>query len=153
MSLVWVTRHSPITLCHWFQMSTSKDGTFGGVYVPCINSHARWSYRRLFTSLLLCPLSVERSYPPPPFFVYSLTSKAIWISNVNCYTGTNTRTDVRDLARCFANCVGLLKIAASLPLSVAQRSQSYNDGIQLFDPRDQAKCFTDGWQLITSKET
>ena len=38
--------------------------TFGGVYIPCIYSHARWSYRRRFTSLLLCPLSVERYYFP-----------------------------------------------------------------------------------------
>ena len=34
--------------------------TFGGVYIPCIYPHARWSYRRRFRSLLLCPLSVER---------------------------------------------------------------------------------------------
>ena len=27
-------------------------------------SHARWSYRRRFRSLLLCPLSVERYYFP-----------------------------------------------------------------------------------------
>ena len=40
------------------------DCTFGGVYVPCIYSHARWSYRRRFRSLLLCPLSVERYYFP-----------------------------------------------------------------------------------------
>ena len=39
-------------------------GTFGGVYIPCIYSHARWSYRRRFSSLLLCPLSVERYYSP-----------------------------------------------------------------------------------------
>ena len=38
--------------------------TFGVVYIPCIYSHARWSYRRRFKSLLLCPLSVERYYFP-----------------------------------------------------------------------------------------
>ena len=37
---------------------------FDGVYIPCIYSHARWSYRRRFRSLLLCPLSVERYYFP-----------------------------------------------------------------------------------------
>ena len=42
----------------------SRGRTFGGVYVPCIYSHARWSYRRRFRSLLLCPLSVERCYFP-----------------------------------------------------------------------------------------
>ena len=36
--------------------------TFGGVYIPCIYSHARWSYRRRFRWLLLCPLSVDRCY-------------------------------------------------------------------------------------------
>ena len=36
--------------------------TFGGVFISCINSHARWSYRRRFRSLLLCPLSVEFYY-------------------------------------------------------------------------------------------
>ena len=36
--------------------------TFCGVYIPCISSHARGSYRRRFRSLLLCPLSVERYY-------------------------------------------------------------------------------------------
>ena len=34
--------------------------TFGGVYAPCIYSHVRWSYRRRFWPLSLCPLSVER---------------------------------------------------------------------------------------------
>ena len=33
--------------------------TFGGVYIPCIYSHARWNYRGRFRSLLLCPLLVE----------------------------------------------------------------------------------------------
>ena len=36
--------------------------TFGEVYTPCTYSHARWSYRRQFRSLLLCPLSVKRYY-------------------------------------------------------------------------------------------
>ena len=35
--------------------------TVGGVYVACIYSHARWSYRGRFRSLLLCPVSTERS--------------------------------------------------------------------------------------------
>ena len=35
---------------------------FCGVYVPCIYSHARWSYRGRFRSSLLCPLSVKRYY-------------------------------------------------------------------------------------------
>ena len=43
--------------------------TVGGVYVPCIYSHARWCYRSRFRSLLLCPLSVEFYYFP--FFVDS----------------------------------------------------------------------------------
>ena len=38
--------------------------TFGGVCVPCIYSHAGWSYCRRFRSLLLCPLSVECYYFP-----------------------------------------------------------------------------------------
>ena len=38
--------------------------TFDGVYIPCIYSHDRWSYRRWFRFLLLCPLSVERYYFP-----------------------------------------------------------------------------------------
>ena len=38
--------------------------TFGGVYIPCIYSHARWSYLRRFRSLLLCPLSFARYYFP-----------------------------------------------------------------------------------------
>ena len=42
------------------QSQQVSDCTFGGVYIPCIYSHARWSYRRRFRSLLLCPLSVER---------------------------------------------------------------------------------------------
>ena len=33
-------------------------------FIPCIYSHARWSYRRRFRSLLLCPLSVECYYFP-----------------------------------------------------------------------------------------
>ena len=37
---------------------------FGGVYIPSIYSHARWSYRRRFRSLLSRPLSVERYYFP-----------------------------------------------------------------------------------------
>ena len=35
-----------------------------GVYVFCIYSRARWSYRGRLRSLLLCPLSVERYYFP-----------------------------------------------------------------------------------------
>ena len=38
--------------------------TFGRLYIPCICSHARWSYRGRFRSLLLCPLSFERCYFP-----------------------------------------------------------------------------------------
>ena len=34
------------------------------IYVFCIYSHARWSYRGRLRSLLLCPLSVERYYFP-----------------------------------------------------------------------------------------
>ena len=34
------------------------------LYIPCIYSHTRRSYRRRFRSLLLCPLSVERYYFP-----------------------------------------------------------------------------------------
>ena len=33
---------------------------FGGVCIPCIYSHAGWSYRRRLKSLLLRPLSGER---------------------------------------------------------------------------------------------
>ena len=47
---------------------------FGGVYTPCIYWHARWSYRRRFRSLLLCPLSVERYYFPLLFPNHSSTS-------------------------------------------------------------------------------
>ena len=38
--------------------------TFGGVYVPCIYSHARWIYHRQFSSLWSCSLSIERYYFP-----------------------------------------------------------------------------------------
>ena len=38
--------------------------TFGGVYVRCIYSHARWSYRRGIRRLLLFPLLVERCSLP-----------------------------------------------------------------------------------------
>ena len=38
--------------------------TFGGVYVPCIYSHARWSYYRRFRSVVVCPLSVKCYYFP-----------------------------------------------------------------------------------------
>ena len=55
-------------ICHWGHPFWGC--TFGGVYIPCIYSHTRWSYRRLFRSLLLCPLSVERYYFP--LFVESL---------------------------------------------------------------------------------
>ena len=37
---------------------------FGGVYVPCINSLARGSYRRRFRSSLLCTFSVECYHLP-----------------------------------------------------------------------------------------
>ena len=40
------------------------QSTLGGVYIPCIYSHARWSYRKRLRSLLLCPLSVELYYFP-----------------------------------------------------------------------------------------
>ena len=33
-------------------------------FIPCIYSHARWSSRRQFRSLLLCPSSVQRYYFP-----------------------------------------------------------------------------------------
>ena len=58
---------SPVSCCHLFQVqhdesmfTSHQKCTFGGVYVPCIYSHANGSYRRWFRSLLLCPLSVER---------------------------------------------------------------------------------------------
>ena len=41
-----------------------KGCTFGGVYVPCIYSHASWSYHTRFRTLLLCPLSDERYHLP-----------------------------------------------------------------------------------------
>ena len=47
--------------------------TFDGVYIPRINSYARWNYRRRFRSLLLCPLSVEPHHFP--LFVDSLLEK------------------------------------------------------------------------------
>ena len=43
----------------------------GAICVPCIYPHARWSYRRRFRSLLLCPLSVEYYQLTP--FCYFLT--------------------------------------------------------------------------------
>ena len=36
---------------------------FGGVYISCIYSHARWSFHRRLRSLLLCPFSVVRLFP------------------------------------------------------------------------------------------
>ena len=36
-----------------------RGSTFGGVYVPCICSHVRWSYCRQFRSVLLCPMFVK----------------------------------------------------------------------------------------------
>ena len=48
----------------WWSLYLWKRVTFGGVFIPCIYSHARWSYRRRFRSLRLCPLSVERYYFP-----------------------------------------------------------------------------------------
>ena len=50
--------------------------TFGGVYIPCSYSHAEWSYRRRFRSLLLCPLSVERYYFP--LFVDLSPCRRLW---------------------------------------------------------------------------
>ena len=59
--------------CLWFLESLvcAKTGgipfrgyTFGGVYIPCIYSHAWCTYCRRFRSLSLCPLSVERYYFP-----------------------------------------------------------------------------------------
>ena len=38
--------------------------TCGGVYIPRIYLHARWSYRRQFRPLLLRPLSVKHYYFP-----------------------------------------------------------------------------------------
>ena len=35
---------------------------FWGVYIPFFHSHARWSSRRRFGFLLLCPLSVKRDW-------------------------------------------------------------------------------------------
>ena len=52
-------------------LTCNLRNTFGGVYVPCIYSHAKWSYGRQFRSLLLCPLSVER-YQFPLFVALSL---------------------------------------------------------------------------------
>ena len=51
-SEIFVAEGFPLSLC------------FGGVYVPCIYSHARRGNRRRFSSLLLCPLSVGRYYFP-----------------------------------------------------------------------------------------
>ena len=51
--------------CFCIQSYVGTSGcTVGGDYVPGIYSHARWSYRRRFRSLMLCPLSVERYYIP-----------------------------------------------------------------------------------------
>ena len=36
----------------------------GGVYIPWVYLHARWSYLRQFRSLLLCSLAVERCWLP-----------------------------------------------------------------------------------------
>ena len=38
---------------------------FGGVYIPCIYCHARWSYHRPFRSLLLCPVCTPVSMSVP----------------------------------------------------------------------------------------
>ena len=48
--------------------------TLGGVYVLCIYSHAKWSYRRRFKSLLLCPCLL--SAVNVPMFVHS--TQALW---------------------------------------------------------------------------
>ena len=55
--------------------------TFGEVYLPCSYSHARWSYRRRFRSLLLCFLSVERYY----FFLFldSMTNCLISVKRIS----------------------------------------------------------------------
>ena len=37
-------------------MYSTKGTPFGGIYVPCIYSHARWSYRRPFSGLCCCVL-------------------------------------------------------------------------------------------------
>ena len=57
----------------------------GGVYIPSTYSHARWSYRRRFRFLLLCPLSMERCYFPlyTAFtFGYDLTVNHTFVSNL-----------------------------------------------------------------------
>ena len=65
--------------------------TFGGVYMPCIYSHARWTYRRRFRSLLLCPLSVQRYYFPLSVGASFLQFYAyFWVACVtsNCFEGS-----------------------------------------------------------------
>ena len=46
--------------------------TFGGVYIPCIYSHARCSYRWQFRSLLLCPLPFE-------LYHFPLFGDSVWV--------------------------------------------------------------------------
>ena len=55
----WQVAVSQATVLH-----ETDDCNFGGVYIPWIYSHARWSYRRRFRSLLLCPLSVGHYHFP-----------------------------------------------------------------------------------------
>ena len=80
-----------VRICHWGHPFFGGC-TFGGVYIPCIYSHARWSYRRRFRSLL-CPLFVERYHFP--LFVDStqVSSNWGWIRRRNPFTSK----EVQDL--------------------------------------------------------
>ena len=72
-------------ICHWGH--PFWECTFGGVYLPCIYWHARWSYRRRCGSLWLCSLFVE-GYYFPLFVDFSLSSpqNTYWVipEVVNC---------------------------------------------------------------------
>ena len=58
--------------------------------IPCIYSHARWSYRRRFRSLSLCPLSAERYHFPFVYFLIPVpTARAIPLENGTVTDRTN----------------------------------------------------------------
>ena len=79
-------------ICPWGHPSLTMYFCWS-LYTLCIYSHARWSYRMRFRSLLLCPLSVERYYFP--LFVDSLFEKQVfllktlgdWILNIRVRLG------------------------------------------------------------------
>ena len=73
---------------------------FGGVYIPCIYSHAWCTYCRRFRSLSLCPLSVERYYFPL-FVDFTQALKASFCFRLQQFT-------LRSTCKCVYVCVYML---------------------------------------------